>query len=137
MKVSCLSISLSDHMKTGGCCEFKYGKYRPGSEKRNYTAFAEPVYGAAGVVLWWMIYGQLPELSKWLTYDVLPIENGSHLGSSVEFFLYDTPKVMMLLFWWFLAWVLSEVFLPRRKPGRFCPVKANLPATCLPRFLEL
>jgi len=54
--------------------------------------------GAAGFVLWWMLYGQLPELSKWLTYDMLHIENGSHLGSSVEFFLYDTPKVMMLLF---------------------------------------
>lgn len=54
--------------------------------------------GTAGVFLWWIIYRQLPGLSKWLTYNLLPIKHGSHLGSSVEFFLYDTPKVMMLLF---------------------------------------
>jgi hypothetical protein len=53
--------------------------------------------GAAAVAVWWVIYRQLPGLSKWLTYDALPINKGSHLGSSVEFFLYDTPKVMMLL----------------------------------------
>lgn len=54
--------------------------------------------GTAGVVLWWVVYRQLSGLSKWLTYDLLPIDKGSHLGSSIEFFLYDTPKVMMLLF---------------------------------------
>lgn len=54
--------------------------------------------GAAGVVLWWLIYRQLPEVSKWLTYSLLPIRQGSHLGDSIEFLLYDTPKVMMLLF---------------------------------------
>ena len=54
--------------------------------------------GSAGVFLWWIIYRTLPAASSWLTYDLLPIREGSHLGSSVEFFLYDTPKVMMLLF---------------------------------------
>jgi uncharacterized membrane protein YraQ (UPF0718 family) len=44
------------------------------------------------------VYGFLPALSSWATYSLLPIDKGSHLGSSVEFFLYDTPKVMMLLF---------------------------------------
>ena len=53
--------------------------------------------GAAGVYLWWTIYRALPGLSSFLTYTLLPIQEGSHLGSSVEFFLYDTPKVMMLL----------------------------------------
>ncbi|MCP4671037.1 MAG: permease, partial [Desulfobacula sp.] len=52
---------------------------------------------AIGVYLWWTVYQVLPDLSKWLTYKLLPIQEGSHLGSSVEFFLYDTPKVMMLL----------------------------------------
>jgi uncharacterized protein len=54
--------------------------------------------GAIGLYLWWTIYQVLPDLSKWLTYNLLPITEGSHLGSSVEFFFYDTPKVMMLLF---------------------------------------
>jgi len=53
---------------------------------------------AAALFLWWLVYKSLPALSSWLTYQLLPLEKGSHLGASIEFFLYDTPKVMMLLF---------------------------------------
>ena len=70
----------------------------PARKKENMRLMMSLFMGAAGVVLWWAIYRQLPGLSKWLTYDLLPIEKGSHLGHSIEFFLYDTPKVMMLLF---------------------------------------
>lgn len=54
--------------------------------------------GITGVIVWWFLYRQLPGLSKWLTYSLFKITQGSHLGASIEFFLYDTPKVMMLLF---------------------------------------
>ena len=68
------------------------------ARKYNSALMQNLFMGAAGVVLWWMIYRQLPGLSKWLTYSLLQITHGSHLGDSIEFFLYDTPKVMMLLF---------------------------------------
>lgn len=67
-------------------------------KKANLILGLNILMGTAGVVLWWMLYRQLPALSKWLTYNILPIDQGSHLGDSIEFFLYDTPKVMMLLF---------------------------------------
>nr|WP_321399973.1 permease [uncultured Desulfobacter sp.] len=70
----------------------------PVRKKENMQFLLNLFIVVAGVASWWGIYRQLPGLSKWLTYDVLPINLGSHLGSSVEFFLYDTPKVMMLLF---------------------------------------
>jgi len=54
--------------------------------------------GITAIFLWWLIYGQLAGVASWITYNVFKIEQGSHLGASVEFFLYDTPKVMMLLF---------------------------------------
>ena len=54
--------------------------------------------GIAGIYLWWVVYGFLPVISGWITYSLLHIRQGSHLGASVEFFFYDTPKVMMLLF---------------------------------------
>lgn len=67
--------------------------------RKNKSVLALNLFlGAAGVVLWWLIYQQLPAVSKWLTYGLLSISQGSHLGDSIEFFLYDTPKVMMLLF---------------------------------------
>ena len=52
---------------------------------------------AVGVGLWFFIYRQLYSFSTFLTYDVLSLEQGSHLGEAVHFFLYDTPKVLMLL----------------------------------------
>ncbi|ABA87312.1 membrane protein DUF318 [Syntrophotalea carbinolica DSM 2380] len=49
------------------------------------------------LIAWFMIYHQLLPLSRFLTYDLLGLQAGGHLGSAVEFFLYDTPKVLMLL----------------------------------------
>ena len=53
--------------------------------------------GLLGIWIWYLVYGRLLEISQWLTYSLLGIGQGSHLGHAVEFFLYDTPKVMMLL----------------------------------------
>ncbi len=47
--------------------------------------------------LWYLLYKSLGTISKWITYDLAGIREGSRLGSSVEFFLYDSPKVIMLL----------------------------------------
>jgi len=51
----------------------------------------------AGLSLWYLLYCQLQPLSRFVAYTVFGLVQGSHLGSSVEFFCYDTPKVMMLL----------------------------------------
>ena len=52
---------------------------------------------APALLAWWAIYAMLPAFSQWLTYSVFGITKGSHLGEAVEFFCYDTPKVLMLL----------------------------------------
>jgi uncharacterized membrane protein YraQ (UPF0718 family) len=49
------------------------------------------------LVLWWMFYKRLPLLSKLLTYKLFSLTPGTRLASAVEFFVYDTPKVLMLL----------------------------------------
>src|SRR3990170_3116644 len=55
--------------------------------------------GLAGcsLLLWWPLYAQLAGLSAWLTHDLLRLSRDTHLGQAVSFFLYDTPKVFMLL----------------------------------------
>jgi uncharacterized membrane protein YraQ (UPF0718 family) len=55
------------------------------------------VAGVAGLVLWWLAYRSLLPLATWLTYRLFNLEEGTRLGSSIEFFLYDTPKVLLLL----------------------------------------
>lgn len=39
----------------------------------------------------------LDALATWLTYDILGLQAGTRLGAAVQFFLYDTPKVFLLL----------------------------------------
>ncbi|MFA5904763.1 MAG: permease [Desulfobacula sp.] len=67
------------------------------SKKTNLMMTLNLLMGVAGIYLWWTIYRALPGFSSFLTYTLLPLKQGSHLGASIEFFLYDTPKVMMLL----------------------------------------
>jgi uncharacterized protein len=50
----------------------------------------------AFVVVWFVIYGQLVPFSSWAV-SLLPLERGSHLEEAIRFFVYDTPKVLMLL----------------------------------------
>ncbi|MBK6742978.1 MAG: permease [Hydrogenophilales bacterium] len=39
----------------------------------------------------------LDAFARWLAFDVLSLVPGSHLGEAARFFLYDVPKVMLLL----------------------------------------
>jgi len=52
--------------------------------------------GAAGLV-WWIAYIDLPVLSNWFSFGVLRLDPASHLGQSVAFFVYDVPKILLLL----------------------------------------
>ena len=47
-------------------------------------------------VLWFALYMVLEPLSH-LLVGALPVEPGSHLYDALQFFLYDTPKVLLLL----------------------------------------
>ncbi len=53
--------------------------------------------GLAGLIVWYVIYSQLAPFSRFFAYSLLGLEKGSHLGEAIQFFIYDTPKVMMLL----------------------------------------
>lgn len=54
------------------------------------------VAGLAALV--WLVawFVDLPA-ANWAAYDLLGLEQGSHLGDAVAFFLYDVPKVLLLL----------------------------------------
>ncbi len=52
---------------------------------------------AAGLAVWTAAYLLVFPLSEHLTYRVLGLARESHLGQSVAFFLYDAPKVLLLL----------------------------------------
>lgn len=49
------------------------------------------------LIAWWFTYHQLSKVTGWFTYDFFGLERGTHLGEAMAFFLYDVPKVLMLL----------------------------------------
>lgn len=78
-------------------------KPKPGETVANATTMNDAlsgkglVLGLAGLAAWWLMYNQLPAFARFTTYDVLGLAPQTHLAEAVEFFLYDTPKVLMLL----------------------------------------
>ncbi|OGQ98657.1 MAG: hypothetical protein A2505_10160, partial [Deltaproteobacteria bacterium RIFOXYD12_FULL_55_16] len=53
--------------------------------------------GLGGLGLWFTLYLQLAPFSRFFTSRLLGLDPKSQLGEMIEFFVYDTPKVLMLL----------------------------------------
>ena len=53
--------------------------------------------GLAGLLVWYFVYRGLAAFAARFTYSLLRLPRGSHLGAAVEFFIYESPKVLMLL----------------------------------------
>jgi len=71
--------------------------------------------GISILVLWVFVYSQLQSVSKWLTYSLLDMDAKSHVGSAIEFFLYESPKVLMLLLLVvFCVGIIRSFFTPER-----------------------
>jgi hypothetical protein len=69
---------------------------------------------AAAAALWWGLYQSLVPASEALVA-ALPVDRASHLGSALQFFFYDTPKVLLLLTGVvFLMGMVNTWFTPER-----------------------
>jgi len=64
---------------------------------KNVNMGKAAIIGLLGFALWYVVYKQLEPFSHFFSYSLLGLEQGSHLGEAIQFFVYDTPKVMMLL----------------------------------------
>jgi uncharacterized membrane protein YraQ (UPF0718 family) len=68
----------------------------------------------AALAVWAVLYRQLIPFSDWAV-SLLPVDPASHLGQSIAFFLYDTPKVLLLLtLVVFAMGVVRSFFSPER-----------------------
>ena len=69
---------------------------------------------AATAVVWLILYQALAPASEALAA-LLPVDRGSHLGGALQFFLYDTPKVLLLLAGVvFVMGIVNSYFTPER-----------------------
>jgi len=67
------------------------------------------------LVAWLALYSQLEPLAKWIVRSALRFPPDSPLGSALEFILFETPKVLMLLAAVvFVVGVIRSFFTPER-----------------------
>jgi uncharacterized protein len=72
------------------------------------------VIGLAAV-LWFAAYNLINPLAEWVAYTALQLGQDSRLGQSVAFFLYDVPKILLLLSGMiFVISIIRTFFSPER-----------------------
>ncbi len=66
-------------------------------------------------VAWVAAYQIIQPLANWVAYRALNLYQGSHLGDAVAFFLYDVPKILLLLSGMiFVISIIRTFFSPER-----------------------
>jgi hypothetical protein len=73
----------------------------------------------ASAVLWWLAYRSLHPFADFVTSDVLGLDQESHLGSSVNFFFYDVPKILLLLSGMIFLITLLRTFITPEQTRRW------------------
>ncbi len=65
--------------------------------------------------IWYLVYHNLQPLSDWIIDKVIGMEKGTHLTESLRFFIFEVPKVMMLLaLIIFFVGIIRSYFSPER-----------------------
>ncbi|MGE4552837.1 MAG: permease [Desulfovibrionaceae bacterium] len=92
------------------CCGASRAAVPPSAARRRALTVTAALLGLA---LWWPVYRSLDPLAAWLSFGLFGLDPQSHLGEAVRFFLYDGPKVLMLLVVIvFFVGVLRSFFTP-------------------------
>jgi uncharacterized protein len=73
------------------------------------------LWGVPLLGLWLALYLAIEPASRWFAYTLLGLDGQGRLGSAVAFFLYETPKVLLLLtLVVFVVGIVRTFFTPER-----------------------
>lgn len=78
----------------GKACEIKSAK---GPQSRRKSVLRDAVLIGLGLIAWWIIYQRLSVFADWFAFTVLHCSPLTRFGSAVDFMIFETPKVLMLL----------------------------------------
>jgi uncharacterized membrane protein YraQ (UPF0718 family) len=87
-----------------------------------------PVAGTA-VVAWLLAWFINLPAANWLTFELLGLEGGTHVGDAVAFFLYDVPKVLLLLLGIVTVVTFLRSYFPPERMRAALAGRGTLPAT--------
>jgi len=74
-----------------------------------------PFYVFLAIVIWLTAYKIIQPIADWISYTALGLARDSRFGESLAFFLYDVPKILLLLSGMvFLISIIRTFFSPER-----------------------
>ncbi len=93
------------------CC----ARPAPRGAPRRRTSGETAALLVLGLAAWAALYAAIEPLSELVAFRALPLSRASRLGQSVAFFLYDAPKVLLLLVLIvFAVGIVRSFFTPER-----------------------
>lgn len=66
-------------------------------------------------IIWFIAYNNLQEIADWVTYTLLNFSRDDKLGEALNFFIYDTPKLLLLLAGMIFLITLVQTFIDTNK----------------------
>ena len=99
------------------CCDGEgHGNLSIPSEEVDFrTAAGYSGVGLIALGAWWLVYQGLSPFAKWFAFSLLTLTPGSRIAPAVEFFVFEAPKVLMLLtLVVFAVGVVRSFFTPER-----------------------
>lgn len=66
-------------------------------------------------VVWLVVYNQLQPIADWVTFSLLGLNPDSQLGAALNFFVYDVPKLLLLLSGMIFLITLLQTFIDTEK----------------------
>lgn len=66
-------------------------------------------------VVWLILYNNLQPIADWLTYKLMGFSHEDALGESINFFIYDVPKILLLLSGMIFFISLLQTFIDTQK----------------------
>lgn len=66
-------------------------------------------------VVWFFLYSNLQPIADWITYSLLGLSKESQIGEALNFFIYDVPKLLLLLSGMIFLITLLQTFINTEK----------------------
>lgn len=92
------------------------------------------VLGLAG---WLFVYLQLGQFADFIVFKLLSLSNKSHLGQALRFFIYDTPKVLLLMTLVIFGVGILRTFLTPERTRKFLAGKKEFVGNILAALLGI
>lgn len=87
--------------------------------RQQHTNPRDFALASLAVLVWWVIFNNLQPFADFVTYQLLALEPESRVGSALNFFVYDVPKILLLLSGMIFFITLLRTFITSEQTRRW------------------